>query len=85
MLADITGREIETIDEPENAGAIGAALIIALGMKIIDSPEAAQKMIPIKAVYHPDPAAKAVYDRNYRVFRRLYKCNAKNFKALNSL
>lgn len=85
MLADITGREIETIDEPENAGAVGAALIIALGMKIIDSPEAAQKMIPIKAVYHPDPAAKAVYDRNYRVFRRLYKCNAKNFKALNSL
>ena len=80
MLADITGREIETIDEPQNAGAIGAALMIALGMNIIDSPETAQKMIPVKAVYHPVPANKAVYERNYRVFRWLYKSNAKNSK-----
>ena len=83
MLADITGREIETIDEPQDAGAIGAALIIALGMKIIDSPETAQNLIPIKAVYHPNPDNREVYDRNYQVFRMLYKSNAKNFKSLN--
>ncbi len=83
MLADITGRDIETIDEPQEAGAIGAALMIALGMKIIDSPETAQNLIPIKAVYHPNPDNREVYDRNYQVFRRLYKSNAKNFKSLN--
>ena len=85
MLADITGRVIETIDEPQNAGAVGAALLTALGMKIIDSPEAAGKMIPVKAVYRPDPANKAVYERNYKVFRRLYKSNSKHFKALNDI
>ena len=84
ILADITGRIIETINEPQNAGAVGAALLIALGMKIIDSPEAAGKMIPVRAVYRPDPANKTVYERNYRVFRRLYKSNAKHFKAMNS-
>ena len=85
MLADITGRVIETIDDPQNAGTVGAALLIALGMKMIDSAEKAGKMIPVKAVYRPNMENKAVYDRNYQVFRRLYKSNAKHFKALNEI
>ncbi len=85
MLADITGRVIETIDNPQDAGAAGAALLIALGMKLIASPEAAAEMIPVRAVYYPDPANKAVYERNYQVFCRLYKSNARNFKALNDV
>ena len=85
MLADITGRVIETIDEPQNAGTVGAALLIALGMNIISSPEEAGKLIPVRAVYHPNTANKAVYERNYKVFRRLYKNNAKSFKALNGI
>ena len=83
MLADITGRVIETIDEPQNAGTVGAALLIALGMNVIDSPEAAGRLITVKEVYQPNTANKAVYDRNYRVFCRLYRSNAKHFKALN--
>lgn len=83
MLADITGRVIETIDHPQDAGAFGAALLIALGMKLIASPEEAAKLIPVKAVYHPDVRNQAVYERGYRVFRSLYKSNAKHFKALN--
>lgn len=83
MLADITGRVIETIDEPQNAGTVGAALLIALGMNIIASPEAAGKLIPAKAVYRPNAANKAVYERNYKVFCKLYRSNAKHFRALN--
>ena len=83
MLADITGRVIETIDHPQDAGAFGAALLIALGMKLIASPEEAAKLIHVKAVYHPDVRNQAVYERGYRVFRSLYKSNAKHFKALN--
>ena len=83
MLADITGRVIETIDEPQNAGAVGAALLMAFGMKIIDSQEAAGKLIPVKDVYRPDIRNKAVYERNYSVFRKLYKSNSKHFRALN--
>jgi len=85
MLADITGRVIETIDEPQDAGAVGAALLIALGTGLIGSPAEAGKLVPVSAVYRPDPVNQAVYERNYRVFRRLYKSNAKNFKALNGI
>ena len=83
MLADITGRVRETVDQPQIAGAVGAAVIIALGMKSIDSPEAAGKLIQIKNIYHPKSENQAVYERNYQVFRKLYKSNAKHFKALN--
>ena len=31
----------------------------------------------------PDPANKGVYERNYRVFKKLYKTNASNFKDIN--
>ena len=83
MLADITGRVIETVESPQDAGAVGAAALIALGMGVINSPEAAGKMITVNAVYYPNSANKAVYDRNYRVFRKLYKNNAAAFQALN--
>ncbi len=84
MLADITGKTIETIDEPQNAGAIGAAMMTALGMNIIDSSKTIEKMIPIKATYRPDASVKAIYERNYKVFCKLYNSNAKHFKALNA-
>ena len=83
MLADITGRVIETIDRPQDVGTVGAALMIALGTKKLASLHDARRLIPVTAVYHPNPAYKAVYERNYQVFRRLYKSNAKHFKALN--
>ena len=85
MLADITGRVIETVDEPQDSGAVGAALLMALGMKIIDTPEEAGKLISVKKVYRPDIENKEVYERNYQVFRRLYKSNAKHFKVLNEI
>ena len=31
----------------------------------------------------PDPANKEVYERSYEVFKKLYKCNAEGFRALN--
>ena len=37
----------------------------------------------VNRVYAPNPQLKAVYERNYRVFKRLYKANAANFRALN--
>ena len=34
-------------------------------------------------LYAPDMENKAVYERNYRVFKRLYKDNALSFRRLN--
>ena len=84
MLADITGRTIETVNNTQEVGAIGTALVVAAGIQGADVLELAQKLVKANHVYTPDPENKAVYERNYRVFKNLYQSNAAYYKQLNS-
>ena len=84
ILADITGRTIETVPEPQNAGSVGAAAITCLGLGIIHDLDELQTMIPVVKTFEPNPETRDVYDRNYAVFQSLYDDNRKNFAALNS-
>lgn len=83
ILADILQREIVVVESPQNIGAVGAAACIAVGMGVIPSIFDVKKLIPIKTTYKPNPANKEVYDRNFKVFKNLYKCNKENFAILN--
>lgn len=83
ILADILQREVVVVESPQNIGAVGAAACIAVGMGIIPSIFDVKKLIPVKTTYKPNPANKAVYDRNFKVFKNLYACNKKNFEILN--
>ena len=84
ILADITGRTIETVNNTQEVGAVGTALTVAAGIRGEDVLEFAKKLVKVKNVYTPNPDNKDIYEHNYRVFRKLYKSNAANFKALNS-
>ena len=83
MLADITGRTIETVNNTQEVGAIGTALVAAAGIKGVDVLELSRQMIKVNHTYYPNPENKEVYDRTYKVFKKLYKSNAANFKELN--
>jgi len=83
MLADITGRTIETIDNTQEVGAIGTALVVAAGIKREDVLELSRRLVKVSRVYTPNPENHDVYERNYNVFKRLYRSNASNFKKLN--
>ena len=83
IMADITGRTIETVDSPQNVGAVGAAALMAVGLGIIDNVGDAKKLIPASKTFKPDGRNKAVYDRNYEVYKTLYANNKKAFASLN--
>ena len=83
ILADITGRTIETVDNPQNAGAAGAALMAAVGTGAVKKISEAGSLIPAAAVYQPRTEDAEVYQRNYEVYKNLYKANKKNFEMLN--
>ena len=83
MLADITGKTIETVDSPQNIGAVGAAIVIAVGVGLLGDITDAKKLIPATKSFKPNFALKPVYDRNYKVFKALYKANKENFAILN--
>lgn len=85
MLADITGRSVETVENTKDVGAIGAALLAAVGSGAVKSLDVAKYLVKIDCHYFPDPDKRKVYDRNYEVFKKLYKANKDNFAMINKL
>ena len=84
ILSDVTGRVIETVESPQNAGAMGAAVVTSVGLGLLPSIRDAKKMVPAVKTFTPSAENKIIYDRNFKVFKRLYKNNKNNFRALNS-
>lgn len=84
VLADITGHTIETVENPQNIGAVGAAACIGIAIGAIPSFEHIKDFIPANKTFTPNFELKEkVYDKGFEVFKSLYKQNKKNFAALN--
>jgi xylulokinase len=83
ILADVTGRSVEPVVDPQNAGAAGAALVAACGLGRFPDLDAAAATVRVRGRFEPNPANRAVHDRNYRVFRDLYKATGPLFRRLN--
>lgn len=83
ILSDVLGKKIEVVDKPQNVGAVGAAVTIAVGSGLISDFSKAKSLIPAVKTYTPNKENKEVYDKQYKVFKNLYKANKENFAALN--
>lgn len=84
MLADITNRSVETVGNAQEVGAVGTALVVAAGIWGKDVLTLSRQLVKVDNVYVPNHKNKEVYNRNYQVFKKLYKANASNFRQLNS-
>ena len=84
ILSDILGREIETVEQPQNVGAVGAALVAAVGLGIINKLSEAKCLVSVDRRYVPNIKSKLVYDKYFDIFKALYIRNKKNFYKLNS-
>ena len=84
MLSDITGRTIETVSNSQEVGAIGTALVVAAGIKGVDVLGLSRELVKVEHIYKPDSENREIYERNYKVFKKLYSSNARNFRILNS-
>ncbi|MBP1926976.1 xylulokinase [Sedimentibacter acidaminivorans] len=83
IISDVLGCKIETVENPQNVGALGAAVIVAVGLGILLNVEEANKMIKLDKTYYPNHDNKLVHDRNYEAFKMLYKNNKSIFHTLN--
>lgn len=84
-ISDILGCEIETVESPQNVGALGAAVIVAVGLGILENIEETKKFIKANEIYYPNPTNRVVHDRNFKVFKMLYKNNKKAFRMINKI
>ncbi|MDO5574670.1 MAG: FGGY-family carbohydrate kinase [bacterium] len=83
ILANITGRTIETVSGSQDVGAVGAALLVGVGTGEISSLDCVKELVKAEQVFTPDLKYKALYDRNFIVFKKLYQTNKENFRILN--
>lgn len=83
MLSDILQRPVEIPEHPRFAGATGAAVVAAKGLGWINDFTTIGPKIPIAHHFLPCKAHKFAYEKNYRVFKRLYASNKNNFRQLN--
>ena len=84
ILADILQLPVETVDDPQNFGAVGAALLVAAGLGELEDLSEARRIVKVNRSFTPNPDAKAVHDRNYEVFKTMYKANRDAFQLLNA-
>lgn len=85
ILADILGRRVETVENPQNVGSVGAALVALVGAgEIHDLTEATLQLVKPSATYAPNCAHRGVYDRQFAVFQTLYRNNRRAFSRLNT-
>lgn len=83
IIADAIGERVETTASPQNAGALGAAMLCAAGLGAAPSLEEAASLVPIARVDEPDASNKAIYDEHYEVLKQLYYQNKGSFARLN--
>lgn len=84
MMADILGRKIVTVKDSQDVGAVGAAILVGIGLGIIPSIDKVSEYVQKKEEFIPNPQNESVYEKNYEVFKQLYKSNKKLFKKINS-
>jgi xylulokinase len=83
IVADVTDRRIERVADPFLSGLRGAALLLALGLGVVQ-PGEVRGLVPVDATFRPATAARGTYDRLYKEFPRLHSRNKGMFARLNA-
>ena len=84
IISDITQREFAVVNNPRNAGAVGAAIVALIGLGELKSFQDAKKFVSEAKTYRPNEANKAIYDEMFITYRRLYKSLKKTYQITNS-
>lgn len=83
IISDITARTLNIVEHPQEAGAMGAALAVAVGMGVYPSMEAVDEVIKIHHSTEPRPRHKARYDAMYQEYREIYTALSPIYRRLH--
>jgi len=81
-MADVLNIEIHQIADPVLANARGAALISGVGIGALGWHEVPSR-VALAGIYRPDPAVRAVHDRQFAAFTALYRNNRRLYARHN--
>ena len=73
ILADVTGRNISVVENPRNAGAVGAAVVALIGLGELPDFPAAKKFVRVSETFTPNLENKTVYDTLFGQYQKIYR------------
>jgi xylulokinase len=85
IIADVTGRRVETIANPQEAGAVGAALTAGIGLGLYPDFDAIKSVVRVEREFEPQACNAAVYNVLYRVYRRIYTTLRDLYREVNTV
>jgi xylulokinase len=71
IKADVTGWPVVVPEVPE-AALMGAAILGALGVGLLDDPAGGEALVRVRQRLEPRPEYRPIYDEGYRRYRALY-------------
>jgi len=86
IISDISGRELRVVEHPLEAGAMGAALAVAVGMGVYPNMQAVDELIGLGRTVQPiDDERQARYAGLYREYRALYEALAPVYRRMHTI
>ena len=83
IVADVTGRRVETVRDPQEAGAVGAALTAGIGLGLYPDFESLKEVVHVEHTFEPNPANAETYEVLYRAYRRIYTALRDLYREVN--
>ncbi len=83
ILADVTRRRIEAVYDPREAGAVGAALVAAVGLGLYPNFQSLKRVIKVADVYEPQSENSEIYEPLFCAYKGLYRSLRGLYRQLN--
>jgi xylulokinase len=83
IIADVTGRRVETVADPLEAGAVGIALTAAVGLGAYPDHNALKKIVRVGREFEPRAENAECYNDLFRTYRQLYVSLRSLYRQVN--
>lgn len=83
IVADVFGLPVKVLSGASEGGAYGAALVAAVGEKMMTGLAETERLHEVQEVVEPDDTAHEAYKKPYDLFRQLYTDLEKTYKKFS--
>jgi xylulokinase len=83
IIADVTGKRVEKVANPQQAGAVGAALIAAVGLGIYPDFQALKEVIQVTRTFEPRAENARLYNELFAAYKKVYRALRGIYRQLN--
>ncbi len=83
VIADVTGRRVDAVRDPQQAGAVGVALAGAVALGVLADYKDIKRVVRVRRSFEPRVKYRARYDQLFRVFQDTYPALSRAGRALN--